>query len=86
MLRKIFGPKREEVTGVWRKLHNEELYDSYPLSDIRVIKLREIRWAGHVEGERREAYLVLWRNVNDRDHLEDLGIDGRIILKWIFRQ
>jgi hypothetical protein len=50
VLRRIFGPKRDEVMGRWRKLHNEEfrdLYSSCP-SIIRIIKLRRMRWAGHV--------------------------------------
>jgi hypothetical protein len=49
MLRRIFGPKRDEVTGVWRKLHNEELLDLYSSPNIvRVIKSRRMRWARHV--------------------------------------
>jgi hypothetical protein len=49
VLRRIFGPKRDEVAGEWRKLHNEELNDLYPSpSIIRVIKSRRTRWAGHV--------------------------------------
>jgi hypothetical protein len=49
MLRRIFGPKRDEMTGEWRKLHNEELRDVYSSpSIIRTIKLRRMRWAGHV--------------------------------------
>jgi hypothetical protein len=49
LLRKIFGPKRDEVTGDWRKLHNEELYNLYSSpSIIRMIKSRMMRWAGHV--------------------------------------
>jgi hypothetical protein len=49
VLRKIFGPKRDEVTGEWRKLHNEKLHDFYSSpSIIRVIKSRRMRWAGHV--------------------------------------
>jgi hypothetical protein len=59
MLRKIFGPKRDEVTGGWRKLHNEKLYNFYSsLSIIRMIESRRIRWAGHVAqmGEKRNAY------------------------------
>jgi hypothetical protein len=62
VLRRIFGPKRDEVTGGWRKLHNEELRDMYSLpSIIRLIKSRRMRWAGHVArmGEKRNAYRLL---------------------------
>jgi hypothetical protein len=59
VLRRIFGPKRDEVTGEWIKLHNEELRDLYSsASIIRIIKSRRMRWAGHVArmGEKRNAY------------------------------
>jgi hypothetical protein len=62
VLRRIFGPKRDEVIGGWRKLHNEELHGSYSSpSIVRVIKARRIRWAGHVArtGEVRSAYNIL---------------------------
>jgi hypothetical protein len=62
VLRRIFGPKRDEVTGSWRKLHNEELHGLYSSpSIIRVIKARRMRWAGHVArmGEVRGAYNIL---------------------------
>jgi hypothetical protein len=58
----IFGPKRDEVTGEWRKLHNDELNDLYLSPNIvRVIKSRRMRWAGNVAGlgEKRDAYRVL---------------------------
>ena len=61
MLRRIFGPRRDEVTGEWRRLHNEELNDVYSSSNIvRVIKSRR-RWAGHVArmGEERGVYRFL---------------------------
>jgi hypothetical protein len=61
-LRKILGPKRDEVTGEWRKLHNEEFCDLYSSpSIIIIIKSRRMRWAGHVVrmGERRNAYRLL---------------------------
>jgi hypothetical protein len=49
VLRKIFGPRRDEVMGEWRKLHDEELHDLYSLpSIIRIIKSRRMRWVGHV--------------------------------------
>ena len=62
VLRRVFGPKREEVTGEWRKLHNEELSDMYYSPNVfRVIKTRRMRWAGHVArmGESRVVYRVL---------------------------
>jgi hypothetical protein len=62
VLRRIFGPKRDEVTRGWRKLHNEELRGLYSSpSIVRVIKARKMRWAGHVlrMGEVRGAYNIL---------------------------
>ena len=62
LLRVILGPRRDEVTGEWRKLRNEELNDLYSLPNIvRVIKSRRMRWAGHVArmGESRDVYRVL---------------------------
>jgi hypothetical protein len=59
---RIFGPKRDEVTGGWRTLHNEKLYNLYSSpSIIRMIKSRRMKWAGHVArmGERRNAYRIL---------------------------
>jgi hypothetical protein len=59
VLRRIFGPKRNEVTGEWRKLHNEELHNLY--SSPRQVKSRRMMWAGHVArmGEERGVYKVL---------------------------
>jgi hypothetical protein len=62
VLRRILGPKRDEVTGEWRKLHNEELHDLYSSpSIIRMIKLQWIKWAGHVTqmGEKGNVYRLL---------------------------
>jgi hypothetical protein len=65
VLRRIFGPKRDEVTGEWRKLHSEELHNLYSSPDIiRQVKSRRVRWAGHVAriGEERKVYKVLVGN------------------------
>ena len=84
VLRRIFVPERDEITGEWRKLHKEELNDLQSSPNIvRVIKSRTTRWAGHVAyiGETRDVYRG---NLRERDHLEDPDVDGRIILRWIF--
>jgi hypothetical protein len=62
VLRGIFGPKRDEATGEWRRLHNEELNEVYSSPNIiRVVKSRRMRWMGHVArmGEKRGAYRIL---------------------------
>jgi hypothetical protein len=89
VLRRIFGPKRNDVTGEWRELHNEKLNDLYCSPTIfRVIKSRRMRWAGHVARmvERRGVDGVLVRKREGRRPLFDPGVDGRIILRWIFRK
>jgi hypothetical protein len=72
VLRRIFGPKRDEVTGERRKLHKEELRDLYSLpSIIRIIKLRRMRWAGHVArmGERKGTRIdYWWESQREGDH------------------
>jgi len=79
VLRRVFGPNRDEVTGEWRKLHNEELSDLYSLPNIvRVVKSRRMRWAGHVARvvERRGVYKVLVAKPEGKRPL------GRPRLKW----
>jgi hypothetical protein len=83
VLRRIFGPKRDEVTGEWRRLHNEVLNDLYSSPNIiRVIKSRRMRWAGHVarmgKGEVHTGFSL--RGLRERDHLEDLSLDRIIIM------
>jgi hypothetical protein len=93
VLRRIFGPKREE-DGSWRKLHNDELHSLYSSQNIvRVIKSRRMRWAGHMArmGEGRGIYRVLVRKPEGKrslgrprrkwedNRLREIGIDGA---KW----
>jgi hypothetical protein len=79
---RIFGPKREE-DGSWRKLHNDELHSLYSSPNIvRVIKSRMMRWMGHVT-RMGEVFTGFWLGgLKGRDHWEDLGIRGRITLRW----
>jgi len=84
VMRKAFGPKRDEVTGEWRKLHNEELNDLYPLPIIvQVVKSRRMRWAGHVAPWGRiEVFKgCWWGSLRERGHWGDQDVDGRIILR-----
>jgi hypothetical protein len=80
VLRRIFGPKREEVTEGWRKLHNEELHNLYSSPRIiRMIKSRRMRWVGHVSrmGEKRNAYRILVGNPEGKRPL------GRPMRRWV---
>jgi hypothetical protein len=86
VLRRIFGPKRDEVTGEWRKLHSEELHNLYSSPDImRQIKSSQMRWAGHVArmGEQRKVCKVLAGKPEGRDHSEDEGVGGKMGSKRI---
>jgi hypothetical protein len=78
----IVGPKRDKVTGEWRKLRNEELNDLFSSSNIIwVIKSRNMRWAGHVARmkDRKMDVEFWWGDLRKINHLEDLGVDGRVI-------
>ena len=80
VLRRIFGPRKDEVTGEWRRLHNEELNDLYSSPNfVRVIKSRRIRWVGHVArmGEERKVYRVLVGKPEGKRPLE------RPRLRWV---
>jgi hypothetical protein len=89
MLRRIFGPKWDEATGEWRRLHDEELYTLYSSRNIiRVIKLKRMRWAGHVAcmGERSSGYWVL---VSNHEGRRPLGRTRRTLedkIKWILEK
>jgi hypothetical protein len=83
---RIFGPKREEVAGEWRRLHNVELHDLYASPDIiRVVTSRSMRWEGHVAliGDMRNAYNIFIGKPERREYSEDLDVDGKIILERI---
>ena len=78
VLRRIFEPRRDKVTGEWRRLHNEELNDLYSSPNIvRVIKSRRIRWAGNMArmGEERGCRVLVGKS-EGRNHWGDLGVDG----------
>ena len=79
VLRRIFGPKRDKTTGVWRKLHNEEFNDLYSSpSIVQVIKSKSVRWVGHVTdmGESRGVYSILVGNPKGKRPL------GRPMHRW----
>jgi hypothetical protein len=89
VLRRIFGPKRDEVTGGWRKLHHEELHNWYSSpSIIRMIKSRQMRWAGYAAqmGRRGMHIIYWWESQKERDHYEDQDVGGCIILKCILEK
>jgi hypothetical protein len=71
VLRRIFGPKRDEMTGAWRKLHNEELHNlCFSPNITRMIKSRRMRWAGHIAriGRRGMHIGYWWESQKETDH------------------
>ena len=79
VLGRIFGPRRVEVTGEWRRWHSEKLHEHYSSPNIvRMKKSRRMRWAGHVAclGEERGCIGPWWRNRRESDHRGNLGVDG----------
>ena len=89
MRRRIFWPTRDKVTGEWRRLHNGELHDRCSAPNIsRNIKSRRMRGEEHVVsmGMRRVAQRALVEKPEGNNHLQDPGVDWRIILRWIFRK
>ena len=89
ILTRLFGPERDEVAREWRKQHNEELYDlsfsTHMVGGIESEKKLLVEHIAHM-GDSRDLYRVLVGKKTERDHLEDPGVDGRIILRWIFRK
>jgi hypothetical protein len=86
VLRRIFGPKRDEVTGEWRKLHNEELHILYSSQNIiRHMKSRRMRWVGYVAcmGEERNMYRVLMGKPEGKKPFGSQGVDGTMGSEWI---
>jgi hypothetical protein len=85
VLRRVFGPNRDEVTGEWRKLHNEELNDLYSLpSIVWVVKSRRMRWASHVShmGKERGVHRVLVGKPEGKSQLGRPRHRWRIISRW----
>jgi hypothetical protein len=87
VLRRIFRPKRDEVMGEWRKLHNEELRDLYSSpSIIRIIKWRRIRWAGNVARMGRSALRLLVGKPEGKRPLGRPRLRRWIVLRWILER
>jgi len=82
-LKKTYGPKRKDVTGERRRLHNKELYDLYSSANIVRVITSSSRWVGCVD-----VHVGFWSgDLRERDHLENIGIDGGgLILKWAFKK
>jgi hypothetical protein len=88
VLRIILGPQTDEVTEEWRKLHKAEHDTYFPPDILRVSKSRRIGWGERVArvGRGKVHAVFCWGNQRERDHLENVDIVGRILLKHIFRK
>ena len=81
---RIFGPKRDDLRQEWRRIRNEELHDLYSSPSIIKIKKSGMGRACSTYGRQERCIQGLIGNSEGIDHLENIGVDGRIILKWIF--
>jgi hypothetical protein len=87
VLKRMFGLKRDELIGGWRKLHNEEHYNLYSSPNIvRVIKSRRMTWVGHVTQIGNMGIQNFSHKLKRGNCLGNLGMDERIILKWILKK
>jgi len=91
VLRRIFGPKRDKGTEEWKRMHNKELYNLH--SSLNIIQVIKSRRCMHLSSPyttcigRGEVHTGFWwGGLMEGDHLEDLGVGGRIILKWILKK
>jgi hypothetical protein len=86
VLREIFGGRRDEITGEWSRLHNEELYDLYSSNIIWAIKARRMRWEGHVArmGRGEVCTGFWWGDLRERVHLIDSKWDGAVWTELIW--
>jgi hypothetical protein len=86
ILRRIFRQMRDKIAGEWKELHNKEFHILYSSSNIiKQIKSRRVKWVRHVArmGEDRNVYKVFMRKPEGNNHLEDQGVDGRMLSEWI---
>jgi hypothetical protein len=89
VLRRISGPKKDEVTGGWRKLHNEEFDNLYSSPSIsRMMKSRRMRWERYIArmGEKGNAYRILMGKQEGKRPLGNQDVGGWTILKWILER
>jgi len=89
ILRKMFWTKKDEVTGEWRRLHNGEFYDVSSSPNVfRAIETRRMKLLGYAGrmGKRSGTYRIVWGKLRERDHVEEPILDGKILLKLVFKK